>query len=258
MRQPTSASPVSHPTAGSPGSARFTTITSIALSMMEKEWSFATMKAAEIAAHWSAAVARRPELWNGEVLIGRGYRMSGSRLEAHLSHTSYASFIAWRSDAADSSACHIFGMPGVVTSDGALVFGVMAEHTYNAGRIYPPGGSLDPSDIRADGSVDILGSIARELQEETGLDPASARPLGIHAIELERTVIVLQYLGFPMPADEIVSMVAAKVTSERNSELCGIHLIRDHGDFRREMPPFAQAIAGHFLGNRPALTAHCW
>ena len=56
-------------------------------------------------------------------------------------------------------------------ADGAFVLGEMGQHTSNAGRIYFPSGHARPRRYQGR-RVDIAGSVAREVEEETGLAPA--------------------------------------------------------------------------------------
>ena len=79
-----------------------------------------------------------------------------------------------------------FGMGALRCADGAFVLGEMGQHTSNAGRIYFPSGTPDLDDIR-DGTVDISGSVVRELEEETGLAPGEYRERGGLALRLHRT-----------------------------------------------------------------------
>ena len=67
-----------------------------------------------------------------------------------------------------------FGMGALRCSDGAFALGEMGQQNANAGRIYFPSGTPDPSDV-SDGTLDIAGSVAREIEEETGLTPADYR-----------------------------------------------------------------------------------
>ena len=88
----------------------------------------------------------------------------------------FASFLAWRDwGFPDKGVFNGFGMGALRGSDGAFVLGEMAANTANAGRIYFPSGMSDPCDVR-DGAFDIAGSIMREVEEETGLDPSPIVP----------------------------------------------------------------------------------
>src|SRR5258708_8510724 len=66
-------------------------------------------------------------------------------------------------------------MGSVRCPDGAFSLREVGEHTSKVGRIYFPSGTLDLDDLRG-GAVDIAGSVAREVEEETGLTPADYRP----------------------------------------------------------------------------------
>ena len=89
--------------------------------------------------------------------------------------TDFASFLAWRDwGFPDSDVFNGFGMGALRCADGAFVMGEMGHHTANAGRIYFPSGTPDLDDLSGD-TVDIAGSVAREVEEETGLTPADYR-----------------------------------------------------------------------------------
>ena len=119
--------------------------------------------------------AEKSALWNGRVLLGRNPVFEGERLSASYFETDFASFLAWRDwGFPDNSVFNGFGMGALLSSDGAFALGEMGQHTANAGRIYFPSGTPDLDDVR-DGAVDISGSVARELKEETGLAPADYR-----------------------------------------------------------------------------------
>lgn len=99
------------------------------------------------------------------------HEIAGTGLRGSFLETDYASFLAWRDwGFPDPTVKNCFALAGILTSDNAFLTGVMAAHTANAGRVYFPGGTLDPSDFIA-GKVNIESSMRRELTEETGLDP---------------------------------------------------------------------------------------
>ena len=96
------------------------------------------------------------------------FHYAGGVLRGQYLETDFASFIAWRDwDFPDATVKNCFALGALRGSDGAFLLGVMGPHTMNAGRIYFPGGTPDPSDI-AEGKVDLEGSV-RRLLDRLGL-----------------------------------------------------------------------------------------
>ena len=119
--------------------------------------------------------ARETENLEWSDVAGRDPVFAGDRFGACYFEADFASFLAWRDwGFPDRGVFNGFGMGALRGSDGAFVLGEMGQHTANAGRIYFPSGTPDLDDL-SDGAVDIAGSVAREVEEETGLTPADYR-----------------------------------------------------------------------------------
>jgi 8-oxo-dGTP pyrophosphatase MutT (NUDIX family) len=150
-------------------------VTTLDLAVRPIVWPFAEVRRAEIAAHFAEKQRERPKIWNGRVLLGRDPVFTDGHFTATYFETDFASFLAWRDwGIPDKAVFNGFGMGALRTSDGAFVMGEMAQHTANGGRIYFPSGTPDLDDVRGD-TLDISGSVVRELEEETGLTAADYR-----------------------------------------------------------------------------------
>ena len=73
---------------------------------------------------------------------------------------------------------------GLITCPDGVIFGRRPENSvYQSGQWQlPPAGSVDPSCVRSDGSIDFSAMLFTELQEELGLDQAvmsAPQPIGI-------------------------------------------------------------------------------
>jgi 8-oxo-dGTP pyrophosphatase MutT (NUDIX family) len=224
-------------------------ILALDLKLTAEPWDFALAQRERIDAHWVTLTTANPGLWNGEVLMCREARLADGGLSARFIRSDYASLVAWRDWNWDAShVLNCFGSAAVISRDGALLFGRMAAHTLNAGRVYPPGGSLEPSDVMADGSVDVRGSIARELAEEAGLDAEEAEEGGFLAIFDDRRRLALaQILRFPQSSARLAERVRDYLASEHKPELAGIEMIKRRAQVDTTMPGFAQELARHLL-----------
>src|SRR5690606_34330463 len=114
-----------------------------------------------VPASWTRMQARQPHVWDGRIL-GFTPPVIGADgiLRSQAQEDAYSAFLAWREAGfPDIGVVHIFGAALIHSADGALIFGIMGPNTVNAGRVYPPGGSLEPRDVRADGVVDVVRCI---------------------------------------------------------------------------------------------------
>jgi 8-oxo-dGTP pyrophosphatase MutT (NUDIX family) len=217
------------------------------LVFMPKAWSFADARRADIDAHFAALQRERPTLWNGRILLMHEHSVAGGVFGGAFLETDYASFRAWHdwgTPAVGVSDC--FGAAAIIAADGAVLLGVMAPHTANAGRIYFPAGTPDLSDV-ADGKIDLDFSMARELLEETGLAVAQLRAEPGWTTVVDMPLIVhIKVLRSGEGADALRARILNHLARERQPELSGIRLVRGLDDLDPMMPAFVTGFLTHF------------
>jgi 8-oxo-dGTP pyrophosphatase MutT (NUDIX family) len=206
-------------------------------------WAFASERRADIEAHFAERQRERPAIWNGRVLLARNTARAGEHLAADYFETDFASFLAWRDwGFPDTSVCNGFGMGALQSSDGAFLLGEMAAHTANAGRIYFPAGTPDPGDVK-DGALDIAGSIAREVAEETGLSESDYKTDPYWSCVLTGpTIAMIRILRVPMTGEALRARVEAHLAREIEPELRSVHLVRGASEIVPAMPRFVSAF----------------
>jgi 8-oxo-dGTP pyrophosphatase MutT (NUDIX family) len=215
-------------------------------------WPFAETRRVEIAAHFADKQRENPAMWNGRVLFGRNPVFAGDRFSAGYFETDFANFLAWRDwGFPDSTVFNGFGMGALRCADGAFVLGEMGQHTSNAGRIYFPSGTPDLDDIR-EGRVDISGSVARELEEETGLAPGEyeSDPYW-HCVYTGPAVAMMRILRVDMPGEALRKRIERNLAAQRQPELSAIHLVRGTNDLNSAMPRFVTAFIEAQFASRP-------
>jgi 8-oxo-dGTP pyrophosphatase MutT (NUDIX family) len=233
---------------------RISTIHEIDYRFEQKPWRFAIDEAAAIDRHWDKLTTRNPRLYNGrvflmhrasvETLSGRQI-LRGAGLE-----TDFKAFIAWRDfGTPDTDVCNCFAMAALVSADNAFVLGRMGPHTANAGRIYFPAGTPDPQDRLEDGTIDLSGSVLRELSEETGIEPAEivCDPDWTVVFSGSR-VACMKRVRSPLSAEEIVTNFAVFAAADPSPELAGLHCVFAERDLvEGEMPDFTLSFLRHEL-----------
>ncbi|SDS85641.1 hypothetical protein SAMN05444158_3465 [Bradyrhizobium canariense] len=217
-------------------------VTTLDLRVRPWSWPFATERRAEIDVHFAAEQRKRPGIWNGRVLLGRNPDFAGGRFSADCFETDFASFLAWRDwGFPDNNVFNGFGMGALLSSDGAFALGEMGQHTSNAGRIYFPSGTPDLDDVRGE-TLDIAGSVARELEEETGLTPSDYRAEPYwDCVFTGAAVAAMQILHVDMTGEALRARIEANLARQQQPELTKIHLVRHAGELNAAMPRFVTA-----------------
>lgn len=218
-------------------------VTALDLALRPAPWPFAEQRRADIDAHFALKQGEKPQLFNGRVLLARHPVFSADRFSADFFETDFASFLAWRDwGFPDASVFNGFGMGALRCSDGAFVMGEMGRHTANAGRIYFPSGTPDLDDIRGD-AVDIASSVAREVEEETGLAPADygAGPEW-DCVVSGVAIAMIRVLDVDGSGDALRARIEANLARQHQPELAAIHLVRGRGDLTAAMPRFVTAF----------------
>jgi 8-oxo-dGTP pyrophosphatase MutT (NUDIX family) len=192
------------------------------LRLTADQWAFAAANRRDIDGHWRQETARNPHLFNGKVLLAHrsGFRPDGTFYGDHVA-VDFDAFLAWRDWGFDAgSGRNIFGAALIRPLEGDFIMGRMAAHTSNAGRIYPPSGTLDLGDVASDGSIDIEASMRRELFEETGL-VASTLIEGDAYIIIEDVarICVARIFHTAKPAAETLAQIRAGIAADPDAEL---------------------------------------
>jgi hypothetical protein len=216
------------------------------LGFAPRPWPFADARRAEIDRHFVALKREQPALWNGRVLLLHDHAIEGAVFRGAFLETDFASFIAWRDwDFPDRTIKNCFSLGALRGSDGGFLLGVMGSHTINAGKIYFPAGTPDPSDIVGD-SVDLAGNIWRELAEETGTARADlVAEEGWYCVLAGQRIALVKILQARETAELLRRRVRAHLSRESEPELADIRVVRGPADFDPMMPSFVPAFLTH-------------
>ncbi|WP_345821140.1 NUDIX hydrolase [Methylobacterium fujisawaense] len=226
---------------------RITQLAAVTARFVTYDWAFPRENADAIAAHWQTRIARAPGMFDGTVLLCCDHAVADGAARLDLFATRYATFTYYRdtrhADAriADARIANAFAAIVPWTSDGAVLLGEMGARTANAGQLYFPCGTPDPDDIQG-ARVDLVGSAARELAEETGLALPDEAETDWVLLEGEGQLAFLRPVRFPDTAARLVARIADHLGAEAEPELAGMHVVRGRDDIdAARMPGFVRA-----------------
>lgn len=171
-------------------------------------------------------------MFNGRVLLVSDAEVDGETCRSTYFETGFADFLAWRDlGYPDRTVTNGYAMGALQGADGSFICGVMGGHTANAGRIYFPAGTPDLSDLRPDGTVDLSGSVLRELEEETSL-PAGSYEVADHWIMVRQwpAIAFLRPVRFAEPAAVVAERIRRNLASQSDPELADAKVIAGPGD----------------------------
>jgi hypothetical protein len=212
------------------------------LRLTPRPWPFAEERRGDIDAYFADLQRARPTLWNGRVLLLHEWAVADGRLQGAFLETDYASYIAWRDwGFPDAAVTNCFAQGALRSADGAFLLGVMGGHTAGAGTIYFPSVTPDPEDVNG-GTVDLHGSVARELDEETGLTlhDVAVEP-GWNAVLVGPRIALMKSLQSAEPATMLRARILDYLSRQASPELADIRIVRGPDDLDAKMPAFVVA-----------------
>jgi len=215
-------------------------------------WAFARNNADAIAANWQKETRAKPAYFNGKIHLAQRIAVDTQTFSAELIATDFASFLYWRALGQPAAGVlDVFGSALLIGSDGGVVLGQQRDGNVNSGRLYMPGGFIDPRDVGDDGTIDIAASAARELIEETGLAPGREveRQSGFYVTRCGPLVSIAVSYRAEMTAIALAEHVRHTLAADPDGELVDAVAVRTARDMDRfDVPEFARLLVAHVLG----------
>jgi len=212
-------------------------------------WAFARDNADAIADNWARESRARPAYYNGTVHLALRISVDAHNFSAELIPTDFASFLYWRAlGQPEAGVLDVFGSALVFGSDDGVLLGLQRAGNVNSGRLYMPSGFIDPDDIGEGGTIDIAGSAARELTEETGLVPGRdvEREAGFYLARCGPLISIAVPFRATVPVIDLAERVRTTLAADPEAELADVVAIRAARDLERfDVPDFARLVVTH-------------
>lgn len=209
-------------------------------------WTYAANHRDVIAAHWQMALAANPNFFNGTIHVLLHMQVEDGHFAATLAPTEFKNFLYWRDEGFPQEARvrDAFGSALIRSREGYIILGRQRPGNINEGQAYLPGGFIDHRDVRADGTVDLRASVAREVAEETGLGPGElSAGEGFIVTDVHPHVSFAVPYTSHLPASELVARIKAHIAGEAEPELAEPVVLRSPADMEgRSITHYARAL----------------
>lgn len=223
-------------------------VAGVDLRLTDGVWVFAEQHREDIADHWARRLRETPGFFNGAVHVLTAHTVSDGVLSAQFVRTDFKSFLYWRETGwPDTSVMDAFGSALILSAEGHVLLGHQSAGHLNSGFWYPPGGFIDARDVGADGVIDIEGSVAREIAEETGLGvPAIRRGSGYVVTIVGPVLSIAVPYHSVLTGAALLTEAARHLSADGDSELSDLMLV-DPGNPTAgiAMPEYARALLTH-------------
>ncbi|MDQ8697439.1 NUDIX hydrolase [Hyphomicrobium sp. LHD-15] len=223
-------------------------VSGVTLRVVDGTWDFAAQKNQYIAEHWQRRLDENPKFFNGIVHVLVNYSLSaGGVFSGTFVRTDFKSFLYWRETGApDPTVMDAFGSALILSSEGRVLLGRQRQGNLNGDLSYPPGGFIDVRDIAADGTIDLDGSVLREITEETGLDDTVLQRLSGYVVTIAGPVLSIAVpWTSALSEPNLISAVSRHIDADPDGELKSVAFVAPGASADGlAMPAYARALLG--------------
>ncbi|MGQ0673566.1 MAG: NUDIX hydrolase [Hyphomicrobium sp.] len=232
---------------------RVVTVSACRMTAAAGGWDFAETHSAAIDRHWAVRSRDSPGFFNGTIYMLADHLLEPDLLSGRLRPVDFKSFLYWKDHGyPDAGLRDCFGSALIRSAEGHVLLGRQRAGNINAGLAYLPGGFIDARDIGSDGSIDIAGSIGREVVEETGIGIAGlTRGEGfLLTFAGPMLSMAVQYRS-PLDSATLSDRIHRHIAADPGSELADVVVIRSEADLRGlAMPLYADVLLHHLFPPR--------
>lgn len=228
------------------------------LTVTSGRWRWADDNAHLIDRHWREASAANANYFNGTIHLISAMRFGAddSSIQAEFVQTDFKSYLYWRHLGYPQTGVRDgFGSGLIRAADGTVILGRQRPGNVNSGLAYLPGGFIDGRDVDGSRRIDIAASVAREVREETGLDPDEfAITPGLLVTEHKAHVSFAVEYTSKRTAPDLLDAIARHIAAEADPELAEAVAVRGADDLLSlGMPGYARVLlSGLFAGEANA------